>query len=299
MQIQSAFGMLLAFFWLTKPGLSQGLSHSFAEWRGDECLVADPTGTALNVRQSPKGTVVDTLNNGDGVVVLSPKKGEWIEVGHVTVPAMKKIGWVWSKYIDCSAGRIRGSSPIFFESTDALVDIGISWLEEKTPDEFVKCPYQGEAHTISISKLIVYSHRKRGFNIDKLCLMLAAGSVRYDPESGRRLNTYLFSGWPDYGFFPEEFLLEVPDCFKSGAVQGKGTYWHKFKPTGCRLNFHPWTGRRLSVDEKAVYARALSVDAGGEAGAGGSSSSLRENNLPRASGAKLEDIKRKLKSNAN
>jgi hypothetical protein len=125
----------------------------------------------------------------------------------------------------------------------------------------------------------------------KLCLMLASGEVRYDPETGKRLATYLFSGWPEY-FTPEEFLLEVPSCFKEGEIVGMGTYWHRFKAVGCTFNFHPWTGRRLGAAENRAFKTAFLVSAGGEAGPSPSAESqIRERQMTRPSSASLGDIK--------
>jgi hypothetical protein len=74
-----------------------------------------------------------------------------------------------------------------------------------------------------------------------------------------------------------------------------GTYWHKFRPTGCQLNYHPWTGWRLREAEKNAYASALLVTAGGEAGPSGSpEAEIRERSLPTVSPAALGDLKKKL-----
>jgi clan AA aspartic protease (TIGR02281 family) len=70
---------------------------------GTYCVVADPTGTPLNIRTSPGGQVIKTLNNGTSVTIFdgaSVGDGKWVYVGNYKdgVP----IGWVYRDYLDCS-----------------------------------------------------------------------------------------------------------------------------------------------------------------------------------------------------
>lgn len=41
---------------------------------GERCKVTDPTGTPLNVRQSPNGKIIGTLANGTFVIIVDSKK---------------------------------------------------------------------------------------------------------------------------------------------------------------------------------------------------------------------------------
>jgi hypothetical protein len=67
------------------------------------CLVADPTPTPLNVRTSPNGRIVSTLENGVLVSVLdraTDSRGQtWVFVG--SAEDQTPIGWVFRDYIDC------------------------------------------------------------------------------------------------------------------------------------------------------------------------------------------------------
>jgi uncharacterized protein YraI len=67
----------------------------------DVCIVADPTGTPLNVRKRPSqhAPIIGPLNNGIAVQTKMPR-GAWV----YTVPheAAGKSGWVWRKFIDCT-----------------------------------------------------------------------------------------------------------------------------------------------------------------------------------------------------
>jgi hypothetical protein len=69
--------------------------------RAEVCVVADPTGTPLNVRARPsqRAPIIGALNN-EITVLTKMSRGAWV----YTVPheAPGKSGWVWRKFIDCS-----------------------------------------------------------------------------------------------------------------------------------------------------------------------------------------------------
>ena len=70
---------------------------------GDRCKVSDPTGTPLNVRESPNGKIVGTLANGSLVAILASQNAAngkpWVKiVDHTT---KKPIGWVFREFVSC------------------------------------------------------------------------------------------------------------------------------------------------------------------------------------------------------
>ena len=69
-------------------------SSSFAQ----TCVVADPTGTPLNVRATPGGSVVATIANGTWVVVQE-YRGQWVHIAHSS--SGHPIGWVFRRYLNC------------------------------------------------------------------------------------------------------------------------------------------------------------------------------------------------------
>jgi Bacterial SH3 domain/PAN domain len=75
------------------------------------CLVADPTGTPLNVRTSPDGAILGTLPNDLPVTVLdttSYRGKAWAHIGRTANNS--PIGWVFHDYLDCgrnSTGQFR------------------------------------------------------------------------------------------------------------------------------------------------------------------------------------------------
>jgi hypothetical protein len=67
------------------------------------CRVLDPTGTPLNVRTSPYGTVIGTLANGVLVSVIdqsTDRNGRpWVYVA--AYDSSRPIGWVYREFIAC------------------------------------------------------------------------------------------------------------------------------------------------------------------------------------------------------
>jgi Rap1a immunity proteins len=64
----------------------------------ETCVVADPTGTPLNVRKSPNGPIVGALNN-DVRVSIRGHRGDWVNV--IPDRAAGKSGWVVKKFLRC------------------------------------------------------------------------------------------------------------------------------------------------------------------------------------------------------
>lgn len=71
--------------------------------RTGRCIVSDPTGSPLNVRSTPQGSIVTSLPNGLFVQVLQASrdhKGQpWAFIG--TWPDARPIGWVFREFISC------------------------------------------------------------------------------------------------------------------------------------------------------------------------------------------------------
>jgi hypothetical protein len=66
------------------------------------CLVADPTGTPLNVRTGPYGRILGNVANGSRVTVIDrsiDRNGKnWV---YVADQAGKPLGWLFREYITC------------------------------------------------------------------------------------------------------------------------------------------------------------------------------------------------------
>jgi hypothetical protein len=73
-----------------------------AQTRGTTCTVNDPTGSPLNVRNKPNGTIVGALHNGTGIFIVDVAKDDrgrkWAQIEPVR---QGKSGWIFGNYIDC------------------------------------------------------------------------------------------------------------------------------------------------------------------------------------------------------
>ena len=75
-------------------------SDAFAQTR---CIVADPTGTPLNVRSEPNGTIRGALHNGAVVRRLDTEYDDQGRPWTYVVPAGPgRAGWVFRKFVRCS-----------------------------------------------------------------------------------------------------------------------------------------------------------------------------------------------------
>jgi Bacterial SH3 domain len=99
----------------------------------------DPTGTPLNVRTTPNGHVVGTLNNGIVVTVLdhaSDRGGKaWVYVGRYD--DNRPIGWVYREFIDCAAAEREyapARKPLFTADQEAC----FGRVYDRTPSQAIR-----------------------------------------------------------------------------------------------------------------------------------------------------------------
>ncbi len=69
----------------------------------ERCKVTDPTGTPLNVRDSPNGKIIGTLPTGSSVAIVAEKNAAngkpWAKV--VDYATKKPLGWVFREFVFC------------------------------------------------------------------------------------------------------------------------------------------------------------------------------------------------------
>lgn len=69
------------------------------------CQVTDPTGTPLNVRDSPNGNVINALRNGREVYILETAYDEqgrsWAKIAGYYEGNYRIWGWVIREFISC------------------------------------------------------------------------------------------------------------------------------------------------------------------------------------------------------
>lgn len=69
----------------------------------DRCRITDPTGTPLNLRMDPDGTLLGTIDNGHLVRVTAHAAGArgkpWVLIADLGTG--EPFGWVFREYISC------------------------------------------------------------------------------------------------------------------------------------------------------------------------------------------------------
>jgi hypothetical protein len=78
-------------------------SYFFQDAETRSCVVSDPTGTRLNIRDIPNGKIVGKLKNGTTVYtdndMYDTQNRNWIEVK--LTRRGKAKGWVIGEFLDC------------------------------------------------------------------------------------------------------------------------------------------------------------------------------------------------------
>jgi len=87
---------------LLAVALAAGLSTApaFAQSR---CAVTDPTGTPLNIRETPNGEIIGRVSNGAGVRVVNSSFDErgrpWVLIR--PRGSSQVVGWVYREFVSC------------------------------------------------------------------------------------------------------------------------------------------------------------------------------------------------------
>ena len=90
--------------------IASAVTPAFAAGSG-QCLIDDPTGTPLNVRTAPNGTILTTLPNGTRIDVIDEMKigaKRWF----FATRQGERLGWVFGAYVFCQQdGDVREAAP--------------------------------------------------------------------------------------------------------------------------------------------------------------------------------------------
>jgi len=164
------------------------------------------------------------------------------------------------------------------------------------------CFYVGDGHIgMELTDQTLTSYTKLGFNINNLCMVLTSGQIRFNPETGERLPTYVIAddikdmkgpGKPGTAL-SDEYLFIAPECFSKGnTVVQPDQFSAEMKPVGCKVNYHPWSGRKLGPEEVEFFTREARLGAAGDAGdVLEDSHNIAKDQSRAASAAKLQAIK--------
>lgn len=89
---------------LVAAALIAGLAAApaFAQ-SANRCAVTDPTGTPLNIRETPNGEIIGRVTNGAGVRVVNTSFDErgrpWVLIRPRGTSQV--VGWVYREFVSC------------------------------------------------------------------------------------------------------------------------------------------------------------------------------------------------------
>jgi hypothetical protein len=173
--------------------------------------------------------------------------------------------WLAARVIACAIGwsalalpATGQDFPVVFDSPSKLRLLGIAVsFGKNVPPLTNKCYYYGDGgYLISTSDEFYDRFKRRGFSIGAMCFGLVS-ETRYDPESGRRLPTYVltdpelikenkrqFGAVVEPGAISSELPLDLPNCFKNANPY-----------TDCEFRFGRMTGKPLTAAQTDAYKR--------------------------------------------
>lgn len=76
------------------------VAPAFAQSR---CAVTDPTGTPLNIRETPNGEIIGRVTNGAGIRVMNTSFDERGRPQALISPRGRNhvVGWVYREFVSC------------------------------------------------------------------------------------------------------------------------------------------------------------------------------------------------------
>lgn len=69
----------------------------------NRCAVTDPTGTPLNIRETPNGDIIGHVSNGAGIRVINTGSDERGRAWALISPRGRShvVGWVYREFVSC------------------------------------------------------------------------------------------------------------------------------------------------------------------------------------------------------
>lgn len=69
----------------------------------NRCAVTDPTGTPLNIRETPNGEIIGYVSNGAGIRVMNTSFDERGRPWALISPRGRNhvVGWVYREFVSC------------------------------------------------------------------------------------------------------------------------------------------------------------------------------------------------------
>ena len=82
-------------------GTRQELQSRATDQDRNSCVVADPTGTPLNIRTSPNGKIVGKIANGERIRISDQTTEDGKQWAYISNAASRPMGWVFRKFLVC------------------------------------------------------------------------------------------------------------------------------------------------------------------------------------------------------
>lgn len=86
---------------LTVAAIAAALAWAAPALAGPRCMVTDPTGTPLNIRDHNKN-IIGSIENGEIVIIQRYGRDDrgkpWV---YVRTPDGEHLGWVYREFISC------------------------------------------------------------------------------------------------------------------------------------------------------------------------------------------------------
>ena len=272
-----------------------------------ECVVKSE-GAPIRVTDVKTGKFVKELRAGDFVYE------RWLQFLPHTLSILdagrfREIQGPTKETLDCHSAGSSPEYPIVFREAKALRDaFGLQYIDlVDDPGAAVAnplvCNFKVLAHTseIHMTPAFFERYKKAKIPLRQLCMVLLSGQVRFNPETGERLPTFVVlseqvdeKGEKSF-LASDELPLMVPECFGKGKMSRPQSFVSQMEPVGCTVNYHPWSGRKLSTTERDVFTRRLILMTSSESGEMQEDSlNLARDDRRRPNDSKIEAIKARL-----
>jgi hypothetical protein len=99
---------------------------------------------------------------------------------------------------------------------------------------------------VDLSEKLISKYAAQGFDFDTLCLAFTAGQLRYDPETGERIPTFVdIMQHGNDAIISHELPFVIPKCLAKSKIHRPEDITAELVLKGCNVKFHPWSGRQL------------------------------------------------------
>jgi hypothetical protein len=276
-------------------------SRSFAETR--ECVLKQES----SISDEKTGASLGTLKRGDRVYSRwGEESPPWMYI--VKNGNFQPVEGIQYSMLDCDTPRADAEYPIVFKGLVGRVQlykefgieadpVAYNSARDQLPPMPHKCFYIGDGFMgMELSEATFAAYKEKGFSLENVCMVLRSGQVRFDPETGARLPTYVIvDGSGKEASITDELLFQAPSCFARGTLS-KGQFSATLNPIGCKVNYHPWSGRKLDPSEVAFFtSKTLLIGAGDAGDVKEDSANLANDPNKQATAARIQAIKQSSK----